>query len=136
MGVTSGAGTAYPTPPVISGVRVARSLVFCIIINCGLSFCPFSVGHCVVCSATDLLTDYPFGIFKLFFSRISAGQWFSLGTQFSPFNKINRHHIIEFEIVVFNATFINISAISWRPVLVVKKDGVPGKNHRPWESNW
>jgi hypothetical protein len=35
-----------------------------------------------------------------------------------------------------NATFINISAISWRPVLVVEEAGVPGENHRPWASNW
>jgi hypothetical protein len=33
----------------------------------------------------------------------------------------------------FNATFSNISAISWRPVLVVE---VAGENHRPWASNW
>ena len=36
---------------------------------------------------------------------------------------------------VFNATFSNISAISWRPVLVVEETGVPGENHRPWASN-
>jgi hypothetical protein len=30
----------------------------------------------------------------------------------------------------------NISAISWQPVLVVEEAGVPGKNHRPWASNW
>jgi hypothetical protein len=35
---------------------------------------------------------------------------------------------------VFNATFNNISAISWRPVLVVEEAGVPGENHRPWAS--
>ena len=28
--------------------------------------------------------------------------------------------------IVFNATFSNISAISWRPVLVVEEAGVPG----------
>ena len=28
---------------------------------------------------------------------------------------------------VFNATFSNISAISWRPVLVVEEAGVPGE---------
>ena len=28
----------------------------------------------------------------------------------------------------FNATFSNISAISWRPVLVVEEAGVPGEN--------
>jgi len=29
---------------------------------------------------------------------------------------------------VFNATFSNISAISWQPVLVVEEAGVPGEN--------
>ena len=38
--------------------------------------------------------------------------------------------------LVFNATFSNISAISWRPGLVVEEAGVPGENHRPWASNW
>jgi hypothetical protein len=33
--------------------------------------------------------------------------------------------------LVFNATFHNISAISWRPVLEEA-----GENHRPWASNW
>jgi hypothetical protein len=29
-----------------------------------------------------------------------------------------------FDLIVFNATFSNISAISWRPVLVVEEAGV------------
>jgi hypothetical protein len=33
--------------------------------------------------------------------------------------------------MVFNATFNNISAISWRLVLVVEEAGVPGENYRP-----
>jgi hypothetical protein len=37
---------------------------------------------------------------------------------------------------VFNSTFSNISAISWRPVLVVEEAGVPKENHQPWASNW
>ena len=40
------------------------------------------------------------------------------------------------DIIVFNATFGNISAISWRPVFAVEEIGVPGENHRPWASNW
>ena len=38
------------SPPVISGVRVTRSLVLyvCFVNRC-LSFCTFSFGHCVVC---------------------------------------------------------------------------------------
>ena len=34
-------------------------------------------------------------------------------------------------VMVFNATFNNISAISWMSVLVVEETGVPGENHRP-----
>ena len=29
-----------------------------------------------------------------------------------------------------------LSAISWRPVLVVEEAELPGENHRPWASNW
>jgi hypothetical protein len=39
----------------------------------------------------------------------------------------------EFELLMLNATFSNISAIVWRPVLVVEE---AGENHRPWVSNW
>ena len=49
------------------------------------------------------------------------------------------HFIIfdfDFWFSVFNATFDNISTISWRPVLVVEEARVPGENHRPWASNW
>jgi hypothetical protein len=31
---------------------------------------------------------------------------------------------------------LNISAISWRPGLVVEDAGVPGETHRSWASNW
>jgi hypothetical protein len=41
-----------------------------------------------------------------------------------------------FGFLVFNATVSNISAISWRPVLVVEEAEVHGENHRPWASNW
>jgi len=49
------------SPPVFSGVRVTRSVVLrvCFVDRC-LSFCPFSFGHCVVCSSSV------YGFFKLF----------------------------------------------------------------------
>ena len=34
-------------------------------------------------------------------------------------------------LLVFNATFNNISVISWWSVLLVEETGVPGENHRP-----
>jgi hypothetical protein len=36
----------------------------------------------------------------------------------------------------FFATFSNISAISWRPVLMGEETGVPGENHQQWASIW
>jgi hypothetical protein len=57
-GATSGAGTAYPSGApefisVFSGVvRVNRSFVLCVcFVDRCLSFCTFSLGHCVVCSS-------------------------------------------------------------------------------------
>jgi hypothetical protein len=40
------------------------------------------------------------------------------------------------DILLFNATYSNITAISWRPVLVVEEAGVTGEKHLPWTSNW
>jgi hypothetical protein len=39
-------------------------------------------------------------------------------------------------LIVLNDFFSNISAVSWRPVLVMEESGVPGENHQPWASNW
>ena len=38
--------------------------------------------------------------------------------------------------MVFNASFNNISAISWRSVLLVEETGVDGENHLPVTSHW
>jgi hypothetical protein len=38
-------------------------------------------------------------------------------------------------LMVFNATFNNISAISWRSVLLVEETGGSGENHRPVASH-
>jgi hypothetical protein len=37
--------------------------------------------------------------------------------------------------MVFNATFNNISVISWRSILLVEETGEPGENHRPATSH-
>jgi hypothetical protein len=34
-------------------------------------------------------------------------------------------------IMMFNATFYNISVITWRSVLLVAETGIPGENHQP-----
>jgi hypothetical protein len=35
--------------------------------------------------------------------------------------------------MVFNATFNNISIISWRPVLLMDETGIPDENHGPYK---
>jgi hypothetical protein len=37
--------------------------------------------------------------------------------------------------MVFNATFNNITVISWRSVVLVEETGLPGENHRPAASH-
>jgi hypothetical protein len=39
--------------------------------------------------------------------------------------------LIKFRFLVSNATFNNISIISWRSALLVENSGVPGENYRP-----
>ena len=39
-------------------------------------------------------------------------------------------------VMMFNVTFNNISVISWRSYLLVKKTRVPGDNHRPAASHF
>jgi hypothetical protein len=38
--------------------------------------------------------------------------------------------------MVLSATFNNISAISWRSVLLMEETGVPGEHHRPVATHW
>jgi hypothetical protein len=42
---------------------------------------------------------------------------------------------VRIRVMVFNATFNNISVISWWSVLLVEETGVPGENHRPVTSD-
>jgi hypothetical protein len=39
-------------------------------------------------------------------------------------------------LMVFNATFNNISVISWQSVLLVEETEGPGENHWPVASHW
>jgi hypothetical protein len=52
---------------------------------------------------------------------------------FIKWKTINWFDLIWF--LVLKETFSYISAISWRPVLVVEEAGIPGENNRSWTSN-
>jgi hypothetical protein len=43
---------------------------------------------------------------------------------------------VKVSVMVFNATFNNISVISWQSALLVEETGVPGENQRPVANNW
>jgi len=63
MGVTCESGIAHSSPPVFSGVHVARSLAF------GVMFClfvPFFLAIALYVPFRLTVFDYHFGIFKLF----------------------------------------------------------------------
>ena len=47
-----------------------------------------------------------------------------------------KHAILFVCLMVFNATFNDISVIPWRSVLLVGETGGPGENHRPVASHW
>ena len=49
--------------------------------------------------------------------------------------KVNSTVIVRVRVMVFNATFHNISVMSWRSVLLVEETVVPGENHRPVASH-
>jgi hypothetical protein len=44
-------------------------------------------------------------------------------------------HFLWVKVIVFNATFNNISVIWWGLVLLVEETGVQGENHRPVTSH-
>jgi hypothetical protein len=72
----------------------------------------------------------PFNCWKTYNVKII---WLS-GTTFIKYIHGQKISLIDW--LMFYATFSNIPAISWRPVVVVEEAGVPGKNHRQWASNW
>jgi hypothetical protein len=48
--------------PFFIGVRVARSLVFCVVF-CRLLFWSYYLGHCIACPSSFMTSDFSFGIF-------------------------------------------------------------------------
>jgi hypothetical protein len=44
-------------------------------------------------------------------------------------NKLKQWLVVCVRVIVFNATFNNISVILWQSVLLVEETGVPEENH-------
>jgi hypothetical protein len=60
---------------------------------------------------------------------------FSQVTLISSTNTTDNIDIVCLLFMVFNATFNNISVISWQSVLLVEETRVLGENHRPVASH-
>jgi hypothetical protein len=128
------------SPTVFCWVRVAQSLVFCVVISSK------QIQTYIKLSTHDAFLDYclTFFFWPLYCMSVDLYYCFT----FYSWHQKNKIHIRTtlhdqflniFDLIwfiVFNATFSNISAISWRPVLVVEEAGVPGESHRPRASNW
>jgi hypothetical protein len=72
---------------------------------------------------------------NIFFNNIGNQNIFLEKNHNPPF-KLNGPSLIRSVwFMVFNVTFNNISVISWRLILLVEVNGVPGENHRPVSSH-
>ena len=76
MGATSGAGTRYhsmhtSSPPVVSRVRVTRSLILSVMF-CRLLLKLFLLAIVLSVLLKSIESDYPFGIFKLFLNNLAS----------------------------------------------------------------
>jgi hypothetical protein len=72
-------------------------------------------------------------------TRIDICIWFFFGKRIAVWWSIaNWSYEIKVWVIffMFNATFNNISVISWPSVLLVEETEVPRENHRPVASHW
>jgi hypothetical protein len=91
------------SPPVFSGVRVTRSLILYVCsVDCCLSFCNFSFGHCVVCSSI-----YRFWL-HLWYLQALFKQWLM-------FKLINRTHVTRTSTMImwYTVNYIHGVIVLW-----------------------
>ena len=77
-------------------------------------------------------------VFKIHCSLMNLNllmKWCICTIVFYVWVKCQPSHIV-IRVMVFNATFNNISVISLRPVLMVEEIGVPTENHWPVARHW
>ena len=122
--------------------------------------CFFSLGHCIACPFWFMASNYNIGILRHFLlifvthSNLQTSNLYPIYLQMSHATQFwncwkKLRYILTYKkykvfseytvglviFMVFNATFNNISALSWRTVSLMKETGVPGENHRPVESH-
>ena len=112
--------------PVFSGVRVAlykvcRSLFVLLVVF-------FSFGHYIVCPL----------IYGFWLPLWCLQIWIDLGDCYHTSSKLRcqKAWAMYVDCLLSNATFNNISVISWRSILLVEETRGPGENHHPVARHW
>ena len=107
-------------------LSMSSSVIKCSYASLACLIFPWTSNRCAICSCTEKKTKIQITLTivvsncvtaKHFISRVYFGYWLLLW------------------VMVFNATFNNISAISWWSVLLVEETLVPGENYRPVASH-
>ena len=91
--------------PAFSGVRVTRSLVLCVcFVDRCLSFCPFSFGHCVVCSSSIYVFWLPLWYLQTLLTQLYKYETFGGDTsQIDLLTKWKEKETVNFILNVSNA---------------------------------
>ena len=110
--------------PVFSGLLVTPCILLCV---CFVDRCLFFLSFFFWSSCCL----FPFGIFTLFL-RLVIYMFLYSATE----RCYHLLYICLIWLIVLNATFNNISAISLWSVLLVEETGVPWENHRLAASHW
>jgi hypothetical protein len=119
-----------------SGVRVARSLVLCVcFVDRCLSFCPFSIGHCVVCPLRILITLWYLQIQSLLKPLIVDLHTNNIKWLTSKWHILK---IIEITLFIFDGydtiDYLYITTLKWSPHLFYV-DIVDYNTYRQWIIN-
>jgi hypothetical protein len=86
----------------------------------------------------NVLTTYSFWNFDYWVTDILNYREHVLNNYWKRFHKeiyLQYKSALNSSVMVFYATFNNISVILWQSVLLVKETRVPGENHQPVTSN-
>ena len=94
-----------------------------------ICLCNFCVWHYSVCLMEVVVVMLGITLLKITHCKC-------LNFIFQPSEHFQITNLLSGRVMVFNATFNNISVISWRSVLLVEQTGVPGKNNRTVASYW
>ena len=98
---------------------------------------PFLINHNM--QSLKFLVQFIFGVthskYRLKLLHVPGKMLCSWWVRF-PSKEEGGVYLISVRVMVFNATFNNISVILWRSVLLVEETGIPRENHRPAERHW